>query len=102
MNFSQIFTKIDLCNAYHLVRIREGIEWKTAFNAPSGHYEYQVMPFRLTNTPAVFQTLVNDMLNKLFLYIDGILISLLMSLPMFSVAIWANQLFVKAEKCEFH
>ncbi|XP_045080421.1 uncharacterized protein LOC123492194 [Coregonus clupeaformis] len=37
-------------------------EWKTAFNTASGHYEYLVMPFRLTNAPAVFQALVNDVL----------------------------------------
>ncbi|KAK3554533.1 hypothetical protein QTP70_024443, partial [Hemibagrus guttatus] len=55
-----IFTKLGLHNAYHLVRIREGGEWKTAFNTPSGHYEYLVMPFGLTNTPIVFQNLVND------------------------------------------
>lgn len=74
-----IFTKLDLRNAYHLVRIREGDEWKTAFNTPLGHSEYLVMPFGLTNAPAVFQSSVNDVLrdflNRLvYVCLDDILI----------------------------
>ncbi|TWW77706.1 hypothetical protein D4764_12G0010960 [Takifugu flavidus] len=54
---AQIFTKLDLRNAYHLVRIREGNEWKTSFNNPTGHYEYLV-PFRWsTEAEAAFQEL---------------------------------------------
>ncbi|CAK6976493.1 hypothetical protein LDENG_00158670%2C partial, partial [Scomber scombrus] len=108
-----VFSKLDLRNAYHLVRIREGDEWKTAFNTPTGHYEYLVMPFGLTNAPAVFQTLVNDvlrdMVNKfVFVYLDDILIfskSLrdhVHHVRLVLQRLLENQLYVKAEKCEFH
>ncbi len=76
---ASIFTKLDLRNAYHLVRIRQGDEWKTAFNTPRGHFEYLVMPFGLSNSPAVFQALVNDVLRDMvdqfiYVYLDDILI----------------------------
>ncbi|KAK7940550.1 hypothetical protein WMY93_003876 [Mugilogobius chulae] len=108
-----IFSKLDLRNAYHLVRIRSGDEWKTAFNTPLGHFEYQVMPFGLTNAPAVFQSLVNDvlrdMLNKfIFVYLDDILIfsqdihEHVQHVRLVLKRLLENKLFVKAEKCEFH
>ena len=107
-----IFTKLDLRNTYHLVRIREGDEWKTAFNTPTGHWEYLVMPFGLTNVPAFFQTLVNDvlgdMLNKfVFVYLDDILIfsqdarSHQGHVRKVLQHLLENRLFVKAEKCTF-
>ena len=37
---AKVFTKIDLRNAYHQVRVREGDEWKTAFRCREGHFEY--------------------------------------------------------------
>ena len=107
---AKIFRKLDLRSAYHLVRVKEGDEWKTAFNTPSGHYEYLVMPFGLTNCPAVFQGLINDvlrdMLNKfVFVYLDDILIfspSVSQHSQHVLQRLLENQLFVKAEKCEFH
>lgn len=108
-----VFSKLDLRNAYHLVRIREGDEWKTAFNTPLGHFEYLVMPFGLTNAPAVFQSLVNDVLRDylnqfVFVYLDDILIfsrspqEHVLHVRKVLQRLLENKLFIKGEKCEFH
>lgn len=82
-----------------------------AFNTTDGHYEYLVMPFGLTNAPAVFQTLVNDVLRNflnqfVFVYIDDILIFYAIThqkhVRLVLQILLQNQLYVKAEKCEFH
>jgi hypothetical protein len=57
---AEIFTSLDLKDAYWLVRIREGDEWKTAFRTRYGLFEYLIMPFGLTNCPGNFQSHVND------------------------------------------
>jgi hypothetical protein len=54
-----IFTKLDLRNAYHLIRIKEGHEWMTAFRTRFGLFEYLVLPFSLSNGPAMFQAYIN-------------------------------------------
>ena len=48
------FTQLDLTNAYHWMRIREGDERKTAFWTRYEHFEYQVMPFGLSNALVTF------------------------------------------------
>ncbi len=40
LGWARRFTQLDLTNAYHRMRIREGDEWKTAFKTRYGHFEY--------------------------------------------------------------
>ncbi|KAJ1155053.1 hypothetical protein NDU88_007789 [Pleurodeles waltl] len=74
---AKIYTKLDLRGAYHLVRMREGDEWKTAFKTRYGLFEYTFMPFGLCNAPAAFQFFLNDVLREYLdifaiVYIDDI------------------------------
>ena len=76
---ARFYTKIDLHHAYHLVGIREGDEWKTAFHTHYGSFKWRVMPFGLTNTPPAFQHFMNDIFGDLLdvcmlVYLDDILI----------------------------
>lgn len=79
MRGAQIFTKLDLQNAYDLIRVREGAEYKTAFRTWYGQFEYEVMPIGLTNAPAAFQACIDHCLQPFIhdfavCYLDNILI----------------------------
>ena len=108
-----VYSKIDLCHAYHLVCIANGDEWKTAFRTCYGSFEWSVMPFGLTNAPAAFQRFMNDIFSDLLdvcvvIYLDDILIySNDMSEHHWHVKevlkhLCKAGLYAKAEKCEFH
>ena len=76
---SKVFTKLDLKDAYHRLRIKSGDEWKTAFRTRYSYFEYLVIPFGLANAPATFQAYINRALIGLVdvicvVYLDDILI----------------------------
>ncbi|MBW0516065.1 hypothetical protein O181_055780 [Austropuccinia psidii MF-1] len=112
-NGATIFSKIYLCGAYNLLRIKEGDEHLTAFRTKYGSYEYLVMPFCLTNAAASFQNLVNDIFAD---YLDIFAVVYLDDIMVFSSSLDEhvkhvasvlqrlrdNNLFSKASKCVFH
>ncbi|KAA0062713.1 ty3-gypsy retrotransposon protein [Cucumis melo var. makuwa] len=74
-----VFSKIDLRSGYHQLRIRDSDIPKTVFHSRSGHYEFIVMSFRLTNAPEIFMDLMSRVLETLR----------------------ANKLYTMFSKCEF-
>jgi hypothetical protein len=76
---SKYFSKIDLRSGYHQMKIRPEDIHKMAFVTRYGQYEYTVVSFGLTNTPAYFMNMMNkvfmDELDKcVVVFIDDILI----------------------------
>ena len=57
--------KLDLRWEYNNVRIKKEDEWKAVFTTHIRAYELIVMYFKLTNSPATFQTIMNNLFRDL-------------------------------------
>ena len=103
MESKQVFTKIDLQWRFNNVRIKEGDEWKEAFTAHVGSFEPTVMFFGMTNSPATFQVMMNeilrDMINegKVMAFVDNVLVG--KETEEVLNRLEENDLYVKPEKC---
>ena len=114
LGLAKRFTQLDLTSAYHEIKIREGDDWKTAFRTRYGHFEYQIMPFVLSNAPASFQGYINIIFaEKLDIFVIVYLHDILVyiedpSLPHVDVVRWVLDqlqkygLFANLKKCRFH
>ena len=72
-----VFSKIDLVQAYHHIRVHPDNECKTAITTPFGMFNYKFMPFGLRNSASTFQRMMDHIFSHLdcvFTYIDDILI----------------------------
>ncbi|GKD49394.1 putative reverse transcriptase domain-containing protein [Tanacetum coccineum] len=109
---SSVYSNIDLRSGYHQLRVRDEDIPKTVFRTRYGHYEFQVMPFRLTNAPVVFIDLMNRVckpyLDKfVIVFIDDILIYSKSEeehaehLKLILELLKKEELYAKFSKCEF-
>ncbi|KAL9252656.1 Retrovirus-related Pol polyprotein from transposon 297-like protein [Drosera capensis] len=106
---ASVYSKIDLRSGYHQLRIKAEDISKTAFRTRYGHYEFVVMPFDLTNAPAVFM----DLMNKVFKqYLDHFVVVFIDDILVYSrdhqehlrttlKTLRENELYAKFKKCEF-
>jgi hypothetical protein len=73
------FTKVDLRSGYYQIRVKDEDVPKTAFRTRYGHYEFRVLPMGLTNAPATFMHMMQNMLSdtldeSTIVFLDDILI----------------------------
>ena len=109
----KVFTKMDLRWGYNNVRIKEGNEWKAVFTTPEGLFEPTVMFFRLTNSPATFQAMMNKLLRdltntgKVAVFIDDVIVGTETEKGHDELVaevikrLEENDLYVKPEKCKW-
>ena len=76
---AQWFTKVDMAQGYHQLRVREEDVHKTAFRTRYGHFEFLVLPFGLCSVPASFMRLMHHIFDDLLdvcviIFIDDVLI----------------------------
>ena len=72
---AKVFTKLELKDGYHLIRMRNVDEHNTAPRTRYGHSEYKLLPFGLVNAPATFRTMMNKILREFLDHgVDDILI----------------------------
>src|SRR5277367_6027360 len=110
---SKYFTKLDIRWGYNNIRIKEGDQWKAAFKTNLGLFEPTVMFFGLTNSPATFQTMMNELFRDLIrerwviIYMDDILICTktieenIKCTKQILQRLRENDLYLKPEKCLF-
>ena len=109
---ARVYSKIDLCTSYHMLRVREIDIPKMAFRTRYGNFEFTVMPFGLTNAPAAFK----DIMHRVFQpYLDQFFVVFVDDILIYSQSeedhedhlrivlqlLRDHQLYTKFSKCEF-
>ena len=109
---AQYFSKLDLQQGYHQIRMHPDSIPKTAFSCRYGHFEMLVLGFGLCNAPATFMALMNDVFRDLLdvcvvVFLDDICVYSRTPeehekhLRLVLERLREHKLYAKASKCEF-
>ena len=111
MDSKKVFTKMDLRWRFNNMRIKKGNEWKRAFTIHIGSFEPIVMFFGMTNSPATFQVMINEILRdlinegKVAAFVDNMLVKIETEEGHDEIVeeilrrLEENDLYIKLEKC---
>jgi len=111
MGSKKVFTKMDLRWGFNNVRIKEKDEWKEVFTTHIGSFELTVMFFGMTNLPATFQAMMNEILRdlinegKVAAFVDDVLVETETEKGHDEIVeeilkrLEENNLYIKPEKC---
>ena len=109
---AKVFSRLDLKTGFHQIRMRAEDTEKTAFSTKYGQFEYLVMPMGACNSPATFQSLMNDIFHGcidkfLVVHIDDLLVfskddeSHHRHLETVLQRLKEHEFYVSPKKCEF-
>jgi len=111
MGSKKVFTKMDLRWGFNNMRIKEGDEWKGTFTMHIGSFKPTVMFFGITNLPATFQVMINEILRdlinegKVTVFVDNVLVETETEEEHDEIVeeilrrLEENNLYIKPEKC---
>jgi len=111
MGSKKVFTKMDLRWGFNNVRIKKGDKWKGVFMTHVGSFEPTVMFFRMTNSLATFQAMMNEILRdlinegKVAAFVDDVLVGTEIEERHDEIVeeilrrLKENNLYIKPEKC---
>jgi len=111
MGSKKVFTKMDLRWEFNNMRIKKENEWKGAFTMHIGSFEPTVMFFGITNSPATFQAMMNEILRdlinegKVAMFVDDVLVETETEEGYNKIVeeilrrLEENDLYIKLEKC---
>jgi len=111
----QLFSKFDVRWGYNNICIKKGDKWKATFKTSEGLFKPTVMFFGLTNSPATFQSMMDDIFQEeitqgwLRIYMDDAIIATeddpvkhAVKVHHFLSKLQRHNLFLKPKKCKFH